>query len=295
MQEILEWLDSKRSYDEGVKLYLKYGKDPLLHKLFQEEYSEFKLKKLHTVLEQLAGPAVDTVSPKISTSKPGLIISPAEVIVPAANIQEIKNQVTEIIEEKEAELRWQIDDLEDEQYNLRKQVDTINNDQEKLQEDVKKLQVAQKGAPRGWPPSMDETLRGLHDQWHPLFVEKKSLQARIYDLALLGQKDPLKKKEAGAMAHRILDLRDACREIYKRRDHYLVNGEVLQEPKLLDIPDDPKKWPITLQNYERYARQYRNKLAKIAVTEANQTRIENFKKQLAKYEWGVNELKNLLK
>ena len=295
MQEILEWLDSKRSYDAGVRLYQKYGKDPLLHRLFQEDYSEFKLKRLHQALEQLASglPTKKTIVAKVpDPPKPAGGIS--EVIyVPASEINDIKKQVNYLAEEKE-DLQYQVGDLEDTQYDLQKQVAAIDADQDKLKEDVAKLKIAQKSAPRGWPVDMDETVRSLHDQWHPLFVEKKSLQARIYDVALTGQKDPAKKKEAGAIAHRILDLRDACRNIYKRRDYYLVHGKVLEEPKLIDIPEDPKKWPLTLQNYQRYLRDYNNKLKKLSQTEANKSKLEDIQKQIAKYQWGINEIKKLL-
>jgi hypothetical protein len=54
MDDIRIWFNGARKYEDGVQLYLKYGKDPLLIKLFtQESYSDFKLKKLTSALDDI--------------------------------------------------------------------------------------------------------------------------------------------------------------------------------------------------------------------------------------------------
>lgn len=52
MDDIRNWLNSKRDYNEGVQLFLKYNDDELLTRLFtQEGYSEYKFKRLVSSLE----------------------------------------------------------------------------------------------------------------------------------------------------------------------------------------------------------------------------------------------------
>jgi hypothetical protein len=54
MEEIRTWLNCGRKYDEGVMLYLQYGKDQQLKRLFTiEEESDFKRKKLVDALQLL--------------------------------------------------------------------------------------------------------------------------------------------------------------------------------------------------------------------------------------------------
>src|SRR6185436_9263303 len=72
-----------------------------------------------------------------------------------------------------------------------------------------------------WPEKIeDPVLTALKAQWKPLFAEMMSLTSRIYDVAKAGLHDEQQKREAGKMAHRILDLDDECEEIYIKRDHY---------------------------------------------------------------------------
>lgn len=52
MQDVANWL-KKEVYDEGVKLYLKYGKDSALKNMFKEGQSEFKRKRLRNALEEI--------------------------------------------------------------------------------------------------------------------------------------------------------------------------------------------------------------------------------------------------
>lgn len=76
----------------------------------------------------------------------------------------------------------------------------------------------------GWPLQLDATLKALYDGWKLKFDETRSLEARLYDVAKKGGDDKNSEMEAGAMAHRILDLRDEIREMYKDRDYYLQHG-----------------------------------------------------------------------
>lgn len=271
MDEIRRWLDSKRPYDAGVKLYMQYGQDPLHLLLFQEEYTEFKRVRLIELLEGLC-----LASPEPPT-EPVLAGGISEVVM--VNIEDV---------EEFKQLQNDHEDLLEEKEELEIQVETLEEEKQGLQDENQKLKSERKNAPRGWPAAMDETIKALHDQWHPLFVEKKNIQARIYDIALAGQSDPEKKKEAGAMAHKILDLRDQCKRIYAQRDHYIKYHKLPEEKKPIGIPDDPMKWPVTLQNFQRYVRDYKNKLLK-------QPHNEAFQKQLEKYQWGVAELKKIMK
>ena len=90
------------------------------------------------------------------------------------------------------------------------------------------------------------------------------------------------------MAHRILDLDDACDDIYRQRDHYLAHGHLPEEPKPLALVVDPAKMPLALANCSRYLRDYKNKLKK----HPDDVRAAA---QLAKYEWAVAEYKKILK
>lgn len=52
MQDVANWLKTE-VYDEGVKLYLKYGKDPALKNMFSEGQTDFKRKRLKSVLQEI--------------------------------------------------------------------------------------------------------------------------------------------------------------------------------------------------------------------------------------------------
>lgn len=96
----------------------------------------------------------------------------------------------------------------------------------KATEEKKAEQVAADAATNnfGWPVAMNVELHALWQEWKPKYSEFMNLTNRLYDVALLGKEDNLKEMEAGNMAHRILDLRDEIKEIYKARDHYLQHG-----------------------------------------------------------------------
>ena len=210
---IKTWLNGPRKYDDGAKLYLQYGRDEMLKRIFREPVSDYKRKKLEESLKAL----------------------------------------------------------------LQK------NTQVKAKTEVHKKAAVESVAlnDRRWPKERDATLSALHEKWKPKFAEMMSLMSRIYDVAVEGKTDVAKKKEAGAMAHRILDLDDECEEIYTQRDHYLKHGRLPNvEETPMEVVVDPKKWPVALENCRRYVRQYKNKLK-------NKLDDVNAAKQLKKYEWGV--------
>lgn len=53
MDEIREWLKGPQNYETGAKLYLMYGKDNALRRIFSEPCSDFKKKKLAECLKGL--------------------------------------------------------------------------------------------------------------------------------------------------------------------------------------------------------------------------------------------------
>lgn len=232
MQEIENWLRSNRPYEAGVKLYQRYGKDPLLQLLFAEAHSEFKEAKLTEALEALVHGAGDAP-------------------------------------ESDSEI-----------------CDEAKDEHDQTSAETETAPPVATGAPRGWPADMDNNVKALYDEWLPLFKERKDLQARITDVALMGEQDPEKEKEAGAMAHRILDLRDQCQAIYRKRDAYLQTGKLPAAPAAFDleVPTDPRKQPAALANWQRYLRDYK---AKLKAAPAD----ENYRHQVARYEWGIAELK----
>lgn len=57
MDDIRNWFNTGKKYADGVKLYLQHGKDPLLTRLFTAEgYSDFKMKKLTSALDEMITP-----------------------------------------------------------------------------------------------------------------------------------------------------------------------------------------------------------------------------------------------
>lgn len=295
MQEIIEWLNGNRSYDAGAKLYIQYGADALLKQLFKENYTDFKQKKLLQVLQQMVDkkeayksqPEKKIIS---QATKPLLVHDVIEI----RNDDSVNTESQKVIARRIDDLEDRIEDVEFDKSDKEEEFTKLSKSVEKISDEVERLKKSGTPVSRGWPPVMDETLQQLYDEWLPQFVEKKNLQARIYDVALAGEKDPVKKKEAGAMANKILTLRDACRKIYEKRDFYLKNKKLPKEENICDIPDNPLKWPLALQNYQRYLRDYKSKVAKIPATRENEKKVYNLQKQIKKYEWGIAKLKELL-
>lgn len=118
--------------------------------------------------------------------------------------------------------------------------------------------------PHAWPPLPieDQVLKALWEQWRPKYAELKSLQQRLYHVALGGKTDVNKRLEAGQMAHRILDLADDVEALYIERDHYLDTGSLISHSTSEAEVIDPVRWATELKNNERYVRDYKAKLAK---------------------------------
>jgi len=88
MEAIRIWLNGRRNYEAGVKLYRLYGKDALLKRLFAEPViSPFKIKKLKESLEGLLSASPATVLPTIN--EPAIVQVEKVVDVPAPVVKEV--------------------------------------------------------------------------------------------------------------------------------------------------------------------------------------------------------------
>jgi hypothetical protein len=221
MDDVKAWLNSNHDYNAGASIYLKYGKDKLLHKMFSEPPSDFKRKRLHQAL---------------------------------LSIYNSQKQTTrDVAETKEAVITR-----------------TVSADHQ-------------------WPDDPDEVLAALKAKWKPLFAEMMHLSTVIYDVALKGEKDEASKQEAGRIAHRILELDDCCDAIYEQRDYYLKEKRLPaehQEPD--DLVVDPKKIPLALQNAQRYAREYKTKIAKEPANEKAAAKLKHWQGRMAHYKKELN-------
>lgn len=139
-----------------------------------------------------------------------------------------------------------------------------------------------------WSQQRDEVEEAMYQQWKPLFAEMMNLTARVGDIARLGEKDTLKKIEAGRMALRICDLDDELDEIYLQRDQYLQNGQKPVSFPYGEVCIDPMRMPLKLANHQRYVREYKAKLAQ---------KPDNvkFAEQIKKHQWFVDYYSNKLK
>jgi len=132
-----------------------------------------------------------------------------------------------------------------------------------------------------WPNERDEYLQSLYEEWRPIFRKLKHFQHTIYEVALRSA------EEAGKMAHQIMDLDVQCESIYQRRDSYIKNGIVEPSTPGTTVVD-PIKWPLMLQNAERYVRRYKR------LVEKNPTDRKKID-LLRKYEQEVIYYRKLLK
>lgn len=144
-----------------------------------------------------------------------------------------------------------------------------------------------------WPePITDTVLKALYEQFKPLYAELMNLQARVYDVALLGQNgDSLKKMEACQMAHRIMDIDDILDDIYGQRDHYLKYGRLPGDEPKQEIVGDPVRWATNLKNAERYVRDYKLKLSK----KPQSPLAPRWEQKLKEHQQAVERYRKLLK
>lgn len=146
-----------------------------------------------------------------------------------------------------------------------------------------------------WPPQPieDPVLLALWQQWKPLYGELKSLQHRIYDVAVQGLKDPNKALEAGQMTFRILDLDEQIEGIYAKRNFYYDHKRLPEEAPAEQQEEivDPIKWKLVLDNYMKYVRDYKVKLKKFP----GHKNADKWAMKLKEYEAGVLKYKKLLK
>lgn len=141
-----------------------------------------------------------------------------------------------------------------------------------------------------WPPApiTDPVVMALYESWRPLYAEMMSLQARIHEVAIQGDKNPTKALEACQMTHRILDLDDQCDDIYAKRDYYYQSGQLPSLVVTTEVVGDPVRWVTNLANHQRYVRQYKSKLVK-------DPKNVKYAVQLKNHEQKVQEYRKLLK
>lgn len=117
-----------------------------------------------------------------------------------------------------------------------------------------------------WPaqPIADPVLLALYNQWKPLYQEMMGLQARAYEIGIMARNgDSNQKREAAVVCLRILELDDACDELYAKRDYYYAYGrlpDVYTEASLPVV--EPMAAARQYQNVMRYLREHRTKLEK---------------------------------
>lgn len=253
MERIRKWLNEKGTYQAGVDLLLDIHPDHHLAELFTgERETSFKAKKLKQLLQDLLH-----TSPK-GKSKPDL----ARVSGPSHQVKQLQEQV---------------DDLNDQLEDLQGQVDDAQDSKTGKQ-------------PGRWshPDDQDAVERSLHQGWHPLYLERSNLQARIYDVAQLGKKDPKQKDAAAAMAFRILELDRKIKSYYDQRDQYFTTGSLPDEPPAEQYAQDPVIAARKLQNHERYARTFKKQLEKDPAD-------DNARKLLNKHQKAIEHYKTFLK
>jgi hypothetical protein len=259
MDKLREWLNGRRDYASGAKLYEELGKDPAMKRMFSEPESDFKKKKLSTALEAIWNgqkkglQAVSSPPPPLTSKKPATPrIEELQEI--KQELDQVTQELDEVTEERD-EAKQQVEDLEWEKLDLL-------DENEELQKKLKSIKSR-----NGWPVEMDETMAALHTQWKQKFLTMVDLQSRLYEVAKAGQKDESKQKEAGAMALRILDLRDEVIAFYTKRDHYQVTGKLPEAPVTEEKCLDANLWPLKYENAMKYARSHRSELKQIEETD----------------------------
>jgi hypothetical protein len=224
MDVIRTWLNGRRDYESGIKLYNLYGEDTLLKRLFAEKgQTAFKEKKLQDSLRNLL---------KSTAQK--------------------KDQATSAIAIK-------VD-------TLQKHV-VLNT---------------------GWGDQLDEVETALYEKFKPLYTELSDLNSRLEAVAMAGQHNSQKEMECGQIALRILDLDDQCDDVIAELNYYREHKTLPEKKMYGDLCVDTSLIPTKLKNHERYAREYRGKLAK-------DPSDLNAAAQLKKHEWYVEQYKGMLK
>jgi hypothetical protein len=262
MDAIRNWLNSGREYHGGVQLYVQHGTNELLKKLFTVEgFSEFKQQQLEKALTNL--------------------LQQSDL---SHNLQETERLFT-IIDNKAKSI------VENGIVPVIPPTKFLQADGSEFPKTEGVLDLQKR---KGWRNPMDSNEQALFERWKPLHAEMLDLQARLEDVARAGQSDATKKVEAGRMALRIIALDKQCDQIYTERDHYLKTGKLMEDgynDKPLDIPVDPVKWPLRLQNHQRYLREYKATRQKQTDPEKQQKLDENIAHQermVAEYKKRLN-------
>lgn len=136
-----------------------------------------------------------------------------------------------------------------------------------------------------WPdePIENEVIRALHTAWKPLYLSMMNAQARVYEVALLGQTDTNKKLEAARMVHEILNTDDAIEEIYFRRDFYNEHGHLPGGVDESPVVGDPVRWATNLHNAERYVRDFKLKMKRNPANDKAAAKLVFWENEVVKY------------
>lgn len=160
---------------------------------------------------------------------------------------------------------------------------------EKPCDEIKK-HINQHSPEKAWPHEKDSMLQALWEKWKPVYSELMNLQARIYEVALLGKenKDGYRKAEARDMALRILQLDGLVESIYQQRDYYIKHGKAADDKEMDDFPTDAVEVLKLYKNAVRYVQEFKNKIrkdpanvkaaAKLSLHEKTVTRCKEFLK-----------------
>jgi hypothetical protein len=254
MNSLREWLNGKRDYASGVKLYEELGNDLAMKRMFSEPESDFKKKKLAKALQAIWDGRKD--------ANTGVYNKPKANTPPTPAAPEIEKELAETKEVLE-QVKYERDDARDQLEDLEWEKENLEEENEDLQKKLRSIKSR-----NGWPVEMDETIAALHAQWKQKFLTMVDLQSRLYEVAIAGKTNKAKEKEAGVMALQILDLRDEVIKFYAKRDHYLVNGQLPEEPAKEEKCLDPNLWPLKYENAMKYARNHRAELKKLEETDA---------------------------
>lgn len=309
MEDLKNWLASGRDYASGVQLYLKYGANELLKKLFTLEVETvYKRDRLQKALLQIyqAAPDVILIGSNDQSFPMGKLLDPDVYGQPIikADLQQGKKEYTIVVpfvkkyffpqppaeDPDRKEGYTSVIDLKEDPAHFPQLEDQIQHLQDRA-EAAEKETIRRKG----WSNPMQAEEAALFEKWKPLYGELMDLQSTMYELAKAGTTDPKKKEAAGRQALRILELDTLCDEIYAARDHFLKHGSLPDENADLDLSIDPMAWPRLLENHKRYLRQYEGKLKRGVMNKDSEAFIKQCTENIEKQKRYVQAYKKLLK
>jgi hypothetical protein len=116
-------------------------------------------------------------------------------------------------------------------------------------------------SPTSWVENTtDEYLMNLREQWRPLYGKRSNLQARIHDVASIGNTDAVKRQEAASMAAEIIRLSKQIKRIYDAKNEYIKMGASAPTYEDIEPIGSPEAIVIKWNNIKRYLRELRRKI-----------------------------------